>query len=154
MYIATIFTHSETWDQDTVLTTRYTSLTLGTDIIYKYNNALPGDQFGKTICTIPVLGTKKCAQYTVEYNATAICYYFCYTGPFVTQDVAESFYHIACYETGHTVGLMHGSEAAPPTNNWADDLGCLIPLETNPAQSHWLRPFGGFHNVNQVNAVY
>jgi hypothetical protein len=53
---------------------------------------------------------------------------------------------VTCHETGHAVGLPHGSRSSPRLSNTDDDLGCM----TTPAQTGDL----GFDNTQNINATY
>ncbi len=59
------------------------------------------------------------------------------------------YYHlgISCHETGHGVGLMHGSQAYPRLDDYDDRLGCMQKI-TYPSQ-----PLGNL-STNNINYVY
>ena len=53
---------------------------------------------------------------------------------------------LACHETGHAVGLTHGSNASPVLSNTDTRLGCM----TTPVLNRWL----GSNNAEGINATY
>lgn len=55
---------------------------------------------------------------------------------------------LACHETGHAVGLLHGGNADPIVSSTDSRLGCMrTPFD---ADSYTLGP----HNVAQINETY
>ena len=55
---------------------------------------------------------------------------------------------LACHETGHSVGLTHGQDAAPVTPNDANVMYCMEnPIDDN-------RNILGPNNVGNINIVY
>ncbi len=80
-----------------------------TDIIYQQAD-LPGTLLGFYWCNDAVNGsTYKCDQGYVRFTTT----------------VQYERWALVCHETGHALGLMHGSESSPVTNNSSSKLGCL-----------------------------
>ena len=56
---------------------------------------------------------------------------------------------LICHESGHTIGLTHGQDAAPSVSNANNDLGCLqAPF------SEITNDLLGSHNKVQINNVY
>lgn len=54
---------------------------------------------------------------------------------------------LACHETGHSVGLLHGQNAYPRTSNTDSDLGCMVtPVGSNV-------PLGA-NGRNRINNTY
>ena len=54
---------------------------------------------------------------------------------------------LACHETGHSVGLLHGQNASPRTSNTDNDLGCMVtPVGSNVAI--------GANQRNRINNTY
>lgn len=144
MFWATAFTLNETWDPDTKLTVKVvadkvTSGSAETDIIYEYGSL--GGDLGVTSCNDPI-GSYRCDQHYVRYDPGEICAKFC------TPDNTAAFNHIACHETGHAVGLLHGADAGVANNDPA-----LLCMET-PIRGASPKQFAGWHNVDRVNATY
>ena len=55
---------------------------------------------------------------------------------------------LACHETGHAVGLTHGQDASPRTDNRANVMYCMeTPINNN-------RDILGCNNVGNINIVY
>lgn len=55
---------------------------------------------------------------------------------------------LACHETGHAVGLTHGYDASPRTDNSAALLGCIVTAY-NAAKLYLEQ-----NNVDNINSVY
>jgi hypothetical protein len=55
---------------------------------------------------------------------------------------------LACHETGHAVGLLHGEDAAPVTANDSTIVQCMATPIINS------RPYLGTNNVSNINSVY
>lgn len=55
---------------------------------------------------------------------------------------------LACHETGHSVGLLHGNNAAPYTSPTDSIMGCM----TNPLNNG--RDLLGSSNVSNINSAY
>lgn len=56
---------------------------------------------------------------------------------------------IACHESGHAVGLTHGTEAYPVTSNSSSILGCMrTPIESMTTADL------GSNQVSNINSVY
>jgi hypothetical protein len=84
---------------------------------------------GRTWCDNAVDATK-CDQHYVNFRSNSV----------VTAG-------LACHETGHAVGLLHGQDASPAQSNTEYWLFCMQD------------PVGpgvglGAHNAAQINAVY
>ena len=54
---------------------------------------------------------------------------------------------IGCHETGHAVGLVHGSDAYPAVSDGSSAVGCMNNADQNP-------PDLGANNVYFINATY
>jgi hypothetical protein len=129
------------WNVQNVLTTKYGPTDLSiveeappvysggaeTDIVYQVNGQLAPQ--GLTVCDDPI-SSLKCDQFFVIFR----------DNPNYASNNA-----IACHETGHAVGLLHGQQASPVRANSDQSLECLaIPA-----------PFVlGAHSVPQINATY
>lgn len=111
-----------------------------TDLIYEYNNALGSTTWGTTFCDDDG-GAGKCDQFYIQYHGDKIC-------PGIECDDASFLQSIACHETGHTFGLLHGSNSAP---NQSDTEGTLRCMRTKPVPDD---PTVGAHNVSQINTQY
>lgn len=54
---------------------------------------------------------------------------------------------LACHETGHAVGLVHGSDASPRLSNTDPSLGCMMrPVDPTTGL--------GRNNINEIDATY
>ena len=53
---------------------------------------------------------------------------------------------LACHETGHAVGLTHGSDADPHVSDEQSDFACM----RTPVVDELL----GAHNASQINSTY
>lgn len=103
-----------------------------TDIIYQVNpSAVPLFVDAVTWCDDPITVTQ-CDQHYVAFRTNS--------PPNGAINNA-----IACHETGHAIGLTHGTQAYPVMANTDPNLGCMaIPSPyTLPA-----------HETNQINATY
>lgn len=56
----------------------------------------------------------------------------------------------ACHETGHAVGLLHGSDATPAVDDLTPELFCMQAPTAAIASNTGL----GAHNTAHVNVVY
>lgn len=169
MFWAVAFTLSETWDPDTVLNvTAYAEPVVAcapntncalTDNVYVQGDIPLGAGFGTTNCMKAIPNTPKCDMFFIKYDIQEICYYYCVGGgPYATFNHVDAFRHMACHETGHSVGLMHGENANPPVSQyiyWAD-LRCMKGMTVWEWElASWPhQPWAGWHNVNLVNATY
>jgi hypothetical protein len=113
-----------------------------TDVIYRLNDGLGMNTWGRAFCdddspSDPVV----CDQFYVEYHGDKIC---------PGNECYDASFHetLACHETGHTVGLLHGENATPRQDNEDADFRCMRTdvLPDDPRM--------GTHNVQQVNSVY
>lgn len=100
-----------------------------TDIIYQLNSGLPLGVSGYTWCDDPI-DTAKCDQHYVQFYSD-----------FWAQN-------ITCHESGHAVGLVHGSEASPALSSTDPSLACMKTSDN--FNSNGL----GTHNVSQINGQY
>jgi len=101
-----------------------------TDWIYQEGEVEPG-YAGWTWCNDQV-STWVCDQHYVKLES----------GNFLNPKVT-------CHETGHAVGLTHGSEASPVLLGNASSLGCLRTPLTNITTNAL-----GSSNATQINAAY
>lgn len=100
-----------------------------TDIIYRHRN-LGGNLAGFAWCNDAVT-SDLCDQHYVEFNS------------------ANPTKRVACHESGHAVGLVHGVDSYPAIANGHNSLGCLqapVPL-SNTGQL-------GTHNTVEINGAY
>lgn len=108
-----------------------------TDIIYQGWSTLGPGRDGATWCDDDVDGTKRCDQHYVAFdNGTTSAY---------GSSAARA---LACHETGHGVGLLHGQNAEPTKANTAASLYCLKTPVTGADR------YLGDHNVKQINRTY
>ena len=103
-----------------------------TDIIYEKVPAtiMPTQAIGITWCEDADQGYQ-CDQQYIAYK----------TGIPVTANMA-------CHESGHAVGLMHGSESDPVVNNTDPQLGCMRTPADDSANT-----LGGM-NVGEIDDTY
>jgi len=83
-----------------------------------------------------------CDQFYVEYHGDRIC-------PGTYCDSVAFQRTLACHETGHTVGLLHGSNANPATTDTDTSFNCM---RTNPMPAN--DTVMGTHNVGEVDDEY
>ena len=100
-----------------------------TDIIYRHAD-LPGDTLGKAICNNSV-SSSKCDQH------------------YVTFDMATPWSTVICHESGHGVGLLHGSNSTPTRSNGDDTFACMQTPDTEVGSAVL-----GSHNTTQINSAY
>jgi len=112
-----------------------------TDIIYLINDNLPSNALARTYCEDRDGGGVQCDQHYVEFDRGTICATWDCTNPDENQ-------RVGCHETGHAVGLTHGSEAYPVVPN---DYGPLYCLRTPAAAT--TRNMGA-DNEALINATY
>lgn len=98
-----------------------------TDIIYDQRDDVPDDKDGLAWCDDSV-SFLKCDQHYVAFLSD-------------TPSTA-----LICHESGHAVGLTHGSDAYPARSDTSSTLGCL----RNPVSPTTL----GSHNEGEINATY
>lgn len=101
-----------------------------TDVIYQKEAFMPSGADGVTWCNDAV-GGHRCDQHYVRFRA----------GIAVSRG-------LACHETGHAVGLLHGSNGSPSLNDLASVLKCM----GTPVLS--TRYGLGSHNASQINGTY
>jgi hypothetical protein len=102
-----------------------------TDVIYQEcATDLPATANGGTWCDDPVNGSiYRCDQQYVRIRA------------------GEYDYGSTCHETGHSVGLVHGPQAYPVTNQLDGVLGCMRNPSTNTLGL-------GANQIDSINNVY
>lgn len=110
-----------------------------TDVIYQNQNSLPANVWGRARCDDDVDGSE-CDQFYVSYHADKI--------DAEIPNNTDLQRAIACHETGHTVGLLHGNNADPVQDSTAVEFRCM---RTKPVPAV---PSMGPHNIQQVNAHY
>lgn len=123
----------------TDLTISYTSEpSSSTDVKYGYGT-LPRNVGGQTYC-LDAQSSAVCGQFRIVFDADNVCAFGC----------SNNFLRaIACHETGHTVGLLHGEDALPPVRNTDIRLGCLrTPLSEGDTYAL------GQHNATEINYTY
>ena len=129
--------------QNTILHTFYDSTPVfsgsgQTDVIYRSNP----DDFNSSR---NYAGYMWCQD---EYTGNAGNYYDCdqaYVNLLNRNTVTRA---LACHETGHTVGLTHGSNASPVTRDDAQVMYCMeTPIDNN-------RDILGANNVGNINLIY
>ena len=114
--------------------------TLETDVIYENNNSLPSNVWGRTRCDDNSPGGGKCDQFYVSYHADKI------DAEIPTNTTLQRA--IACHETGHTVGLLHGANSSPAQAQTAVEFRCMRTSPLPAVESM------GPHNIHQVNLIY
>lgn len=106
-----------------------------TDVIYHYGD-VPGPDDAVTRCLSPI-DNFRCNQFDVTFDANTLC-----------PCSADFIRAIACHETGHTVGLLHGDNAIPTVSNLTGSLMCMRkPVYDGDY------PLGS-HNADQIDSVY
>lgn len=125
-----------------------------TDTIYRYGS-VGGSGLGSTVCDDATIGDDECDSHYVTYDNVDLC----------NNDLCDNTYednhilmNIACHETGHSVGLTHGSDADPDQGNEAAVMGCM---QTPPVLHIYNPDFGatadpslGQHNRREINSTY
>jgi hypothetical protein len=102
-----------------------------TDIIYQQDSTgLPSTTLGRTWCN-NATDIERCDQHYIRFRA----------GNGVDRMTA-------CHETGHAVGLTHGSEASPALAQTDARLACMV------AEHDHENKFLGDNNADNINAVY
>jgi hypothetical protein len=111
-----------------------------TDIIYRIDEH--GTFPGLTYCedVDGAEGDIRCDQHYVTFTPALICSHIqCHS--------ETELQRIACHETGHAVGLLHGENAAPVV---ANDYGPLECMKTNQVPPRTL----GSANASLIDATY
>jgi hypothetical protein len=103
-----------------------------TDIVFE-RVALVAPYLGRARCNDPNEGTHTCDQMYVQF----------------TSDAWGANPYVACHETGHGIGLLHGEDADPPVANNNSYLSCMRD-PYNAAYSATL----GAHNVSEIDAEW
>lgn len=103
-----------------------------TDVIYraKASDFAGTDFIGMTWCDDAV-SSLRCDQQYVQF-----------------EDAYATDRALACHETGHSVGLLHGENAAPRFDNQDSRLGCMVKRIVSSLK------FVGANNVSNINATY
>lgn len=119
-----------------------------TDVYYGGDNSgPPGANFGVTTCLdYNAPSNKACQHWHVKFYLNNISSWN------YTQNTTFGYNarrHIACHETGHTLGLMHGSQATPTMSDLAAAIYCM---QTHPAPAPFVpAPLVGPHNAGHLN---
>jgi hypothetical protein len=104
-----------------------------TDIIYQQGSMPAAGVIGITWCNDDVdTEIYKCDQTYIRFTTSS------------------TYEHraLTCHETGHAVGLTHGAQAYPVTNNSSSKLGCMVtPYDVD---AYTL----GSNNVAEINETY
>jgi hypothetical protein len=101
-----------------------------TDIVYEESSVgMSSSTLGVTFCN-NAASTTKCDQQYIRIRGAGY-----YT------------HGRTCHETGHAVGLQHGSKSAPQRSNSDSRLGCMR-TPTSPGDSL------GANNIENINATY
>ncbi|MEU5870648.1 hypothetical protein AB0A73_03705 [Glycomyces sp. NPDC047369] len=101
-----------------------------TDIVYEESGiGVPASADGGTFCN-NASSSIKCDQQYIRIRGGGS-----YT------------YGLTCHETGHAVGLTHGSDASPRRSNTDELLGCM---ETPTSPGEGLQA----NNIENINATY
>jgi hypothetical protein len=105
-----------------------------TDLIYRQiSTGIPSGSLGVTFCDDAISNTK-CDQHYINF----------------TEDITTVPRSLACHESGHAVGLLHGFNAEPQVPNDDPTLGCMgsgMPIGS-------LSQYLGTQNINMINGTY
>jgi len=105
-----------------------------TDVIYWLSSGPPVAGFaGIAICDD---ANVSCDQFYVYYNTTQVAAF--------STDYSY-LEKLACHETGHTTGLVHGGEASPSISNTHSQLRCMKTGYTNSDK------VPGPHNIWEID---
>lgn len=109
-----------------------------TDVIYwESSGSIVNGVAGLVACDDAVTNTK-CDQFYVYYNSSQVA----------SHATHYSYLEkLACHETGHTVGLLHGDQADPPVSNTHTNLRCM-----KKGHTHSDKVPGG-HNIAEINST-
>jgi len=104
-----------------------------TDVIYQVSTSgFSGSTIGLTWCNDDATNSDDCDQQYVRFKSSSV----------VDRE-------LACHETGHAVGLLHGSGASPTeANSNGEILGCMETPDTGS------RPYLQSNNVDNINDTY
>lgn len=133
------------------------SVDFETDVLYRRNDSMPNNYFGDMFCDDRVYGNRhvRCDQFYVRFNVENICdvRYWCTVGD---SDDRHRRRAIACHETGHTVGLVHGSSGNGTVNGVPPDNDDLFLMCMRTGTSVGLEDYYllGPHNVEEINDQY
>lgn len=128
-----ITTALNSWYDVTTLNVVYevsqvTTGTSQTDITYGINGSVPPPSQGYTYCAAAVSGYK-CNRQVIH---------------FINNTVINK--GLACHETGHAVGMVHGQQNAPKLNDDDDRLQCMRTPTFDVGNGDW--------NRHQINNTY
>jgi len=99
-----------------------------TDIIYRVGRT-PGNAVGTTFCN-NAASERRCDQHYVTFRE-------------------QPEQPVACHETGHSVGLLHPTEAVPRRDENNPAFFCMVNNPVFPSET-----FLGPHNAELINDTY
>lgn len=101
-----------------------------TDIIYQQGSSgFASGIIGINWCNNAAGGTWQCDQQYVKFRSAA-------------------GRALACHESGHAVGLLHGYDSGPRVSSRDSNLGCMVTPINNSL------PLLGANNVRSINETY
>jgi hypothetical protein len=100
-----------------------------TDLIYQVRTDVPPGNDGYTWCN-NAASLLRCDQQYSAFRANSL----------ITDG-------LACHETGHAIGLLHGQEASPRLSNSDPSLGCMVKYVGATTGL-------GSNNINEIDATY
>jgi hypothetical protein len=121
-----------------------------TDVIYRLSTVDDNSFYGWTFCDDSSLSHNRCDQTYVTYNRGEIC------GDGYCDHVndRDNRRAIACHETAHTVGLVHGSDADTPSGQNISDSDTRLNCLRNGVSPSGSYNKLGTHNNYEINNYY
>ena len=116
-----------------------------TDLLYYVDNYLPDFRVAESYfedSDFPASG--RCDQAVVRFHHDRILQLF----PWEQATHPDTYQSIACHESGHMVGLVHGRESDPIQDDSNPVLGCMRDGVSDPMTTL------GSHNVTSINSAY
>lgn len=108
-----------------------------TDIIYQKGPVIAGLR-AQTWCD-DASADQVCDSHTVRFD----------------QNTSQILSSTLCHETGHAVGLTHGTEASPKIDSNDERLGCMVtPSVVATINGKNKNGTTAYNNTNQINATY